>query len=131
MADESAANPLTKLIETFGGLNFEGLLGLENGIGFLAMFLAVILLCFVFLRAEISERHYKLIRSYFIFAIAFVVATPAIELVRDIAIPKAPEVTETALHIAPMAIPDVSEDIEIFIVHKGENHDVLEAAYFA
>lgn len=125
MPDQPVSNPLDIFPKLFGEIDVGQLLQLGNGLAFLTLLLAAILIAMAIF-ADIQPSTKKLINSFLFISVFFVIFSSApayIGLFRGGA--------TVIVHITHTKIPSTDENFPIHIIHNGQSVDILKDRFEA
>lgn len=121
----SEQNVFTSL---FGPIDVLGVLQLSNGLAFLALLLAAILISMTMFKTSVDHGIKQLITKFLYIAVLFVavsvIPTIASSLIGD-------RRQEVNLKIGSITTPEVIDPFQIHIIHGDVEHDIISGPYEA
>jgi hypothetical protein len=113
----------------FGKLNVENILPLGNGLAFLALLLAAVLIAISMIRGRTDPNTALLIRQFCYVAVFFVITTVGADVLRIFIAPPVQQQGPVTLRIAPVTMLEMDEKFPLLVGHDGEETNIFAGPY--
>jgi hypothetical protein len=127
-AGGSGGSPLSVFPDLFGQIDVQSVLGLGNGLAFLALLLAAILITIQMIRGNTGPAAARSITIFCSVAAFFVVATIAVDVLR-LVMQNDERIAEVKLKVSPVSLQDIGERFPLHIVYQGAEFDLFTSPF--